>query len=50
MCQLFFGQELSYIVIIVVHSKLEQGDKLKSEVRAWDQVEIGFVTKIKKKN
>ena len=29
------------------HSKLERGDRLKSEVRAWDHVEIGFVTKTK---
>ena len=29
---------------------LERGDRLKSEDRAWDHVEIDFVTKTKKKN
>ena len=32
------------------HSRPEQGDRLKSEDRAWDHVEICFVTKTKKKN
>ena len=32
------------------HSRPEQGDRLKSEDRAWDHVEIGCVTKTKKKN
>ena len=32
------------------HSRPEEGDRLKSEDRAWDQVEICFVTKTKKKN
>ena len=41
---------LLFYLILIVHSKLERGDGLKSDVRAWDRVEIGFVTKMKKKN
>ena len=36
--------------MITWHSRLEQGDRLNSEDRAWDHVEISFVTKTKKKN
>ena len=42
--------KMSTQLLLTMHSKLEQGDRLKSEVQAWDHVEICFVTKTKKRN